>query len=133
GHRREQGQWVARNHAERIPVERRHPRDRQRADAELTSLSLGWSARPSAYLRVDRLEPVAPAGRAFRSVVGWLVSSESSRPPSCLRLKHRAPCSAKGWLDRVTRRKEGANGPPAEAQPHGIVTHRRHPYLRPFP
>jgi uncharacterized surface protein with fasciclin (FAS1) repeats len=52
-HPRCQGQCVARDHPERVPVERRHPRHRQRVDAELTSLAFDQLAQPSAYRHVD--------------------------------------------------------------------------------
>ncbi len=53
------GQCVARDHPERVPVERRHPRHRQRADAELTSLALGQPARSSAHPPRRWLGPAA--------------------------------------------------------------------------
>ena len=62
-HPRLQGQRLQGHRPECLPVERRHPRDRQRADAELTTLRAG-RRNPRPHTCTDRPGPVAETRRA---------------------------------------------------------------------
>ena len=58
-----QGRHLQGHHPERVPVERRHPRDRHRADAELTTPRAG-RRNPRPHTCTDRPGPVAETRRA---------------------------------------------------------------------
>ena len=62
-HPRLQGQRLQGHGPECLPVERRHPRDRQRADAELTTPRAGRRS-PRPHTCIDRPGPVAETRRA---------------------------------------------------------------------
>ena len=71
-HPRHQGECVARDNPERVSVERRHPRDRQRADAELMAHAglLGVAISPPPR-RSARARRARAAGFSFRcGIVG---------------------------------------------------------------